>query len=91
MKPHITIRYCTQCNWMLRATWMAQELLHTFAEDLQGVTLEPTSGGIFEILVADKVLWERKKDGGFPSAKVLKSRLRDLAFPERELGHLDRP
>ncbi|KUJ82675.1 hypothetical protein AWR36_011815 [Microbulbifer flavimaris] len=76
---------------MLRATWMAQELLHTFAGDLRGVTLEPVTGGAFEILVNDELLWERKRDGGFPSAKELKRRLRDLLFPDRELGHLDRP
>ncbi|WP_237066434.1 SelT/SelW/SelH family protein [Microbulbifer guangxiensis] len=91
MKPSVTIRYCSQCNWMLRATWMAQELLHTFAEDLQGVTLEPVTGGAFEIVADGTLLWERKRDGGFPSAKELKRRLRDLLFPDRELGHLDRP
>lgn len=91
MKPSVTIRYCSQCNWMLRATWMAQELLHTFAEDLHSVTLEPVTGGAFEILANNELLWERKRDGGFPSAKELKRRLRDLLFPDRELGHLDRP
>ncbi len=29
-KPAVTIHYCTQCNWLLRAGWMAQELLSTF-------------------------------------------------------------
>jgi selenoprotein W-related protein len=33
-KPRITITYCRQCQWLLRAAWMAQELLSTFAEDL---------------------------------------------------------
>ena len=31
-KPVVTIAYCTQCNWLLRAGWMAQELLSTFGE-----------------------------------------------------------
>ena len=25
--PRIAIHYCTQCHWLLRAGWMAQELL----------------------------------------------------------------
>ena len=26
----VEIEYCTQCRWLLRAAWMAQELLTTF-------------------------------------------------------------
>ncbi|MDT9115814.1 Rdx family protein, partial [Escherichia coli] len=33
-RPLISITYCTQCNWMLRAAWMAQELLSTFSLEL---------------------------------------------------------
>ncbi len=25
-RPRIEIEYCTQCRWLLRAGWMAQEL-----------------------------------------------------------------
>lgn len=86
----VSIHYCVQCNWMLRATWMAQELLYTFAEDLQQVALKPGSGGVFEIYVGDVLIWERKRDGGFPGPKELKQKVRDLLFPERELGHIDK-
>ncbi|WP_299585447.1 SelT/SelW/SelH family protein [uncultured Microbulbifer sp.] len=91
MKPSITIHYCVQCNWMLRATWMAQELLYTFADDLQEVALQPGTGGVFEIHIGENLIWERKRDGGFPGAKELKRRVRDLLFPERDLGHIDTP
>jgi selenoprotein W-related protein len=40
-KPRITITYCRQCNWLLRAAWMAQELLSTFSDDLGEVALRP--------------------------------------------------
>lgn len=89
-RPQITIAYCTQCNWLLRSAWMAQELLSTFGEDLGGVTLIPGHGGIFEIHVDGALIWERKRDGGFPDVKALKGRVRDLIAPERDLGHLDR-
>jgi selenoprotein W-related protein len=89
-KPSIKIEYCTQCNWMLRAAWLAQELLQTFGQDLSSVTLVPGTGGVFTIKTDDQILWDRVKDGGFPEAKVLKQRLRDLVWPERQLGHLDR-
>ena len=89
-KPQITIAYCTQCQWLLRAAWMAQELLSAFGTDLGGVTLAPSTGGHFEITYDGETLWERKADGGFPEAKILKQRVRDRLDPERSLGHSDR-
>ena len=69
----ITIRYCTLCNWMLRAGWMAQELLSTFGTDLAGgITLIPDTGGVFQIHCNGVPIWDCKTDGGFPDAKVLK-------------------
>lgn len=89
-KPAVTIAYCRQCNWLLRAAWMAQELLSTFSEELGSVALVPGTGGIFEIRVDGALVWERKRDGGFPDVKALKQRVRDVVSPERGLGHVDR-
>lgn len=89
-KSTIDIYYCRQCNWMLRASWMAQELLHTFSEELGSVSLHPDTGGHFEILVDGVSIWERKRDGGFPEVKELKQRVRDRIDPARDLGHIDR-
>jgi selenoprotein W-related protein len=88
-KPRITILYCTQCSWLLRSAWMAQELLSTFGADLGEVALIPGTGGVFEIRVEGDLIWERKRDGGFPEAKVLKQKVRDIVWPERDLGHSD--
>src|SRR5580704_3730966 len=88
--PRIAIRYCTQCNWLLRAAWMAQELLSTFGTNLEEVSLQPGTGGVFVITYNGEVIWERKTDGGFPDVKQLKQRVRDHLDPDRDLGHLDR-
>lgn len=88
--PRIAITYCTQCNWLLRSGWMAQELLSTFGPELGEVALVPGTGGIFEIRCADTLIWERVRDGGFPDVKTLKQRVRDIVQPERDLGHVDR-
>lgn len=90
-KADVTIIYCTQCQWLLRAAWLAQELLSTFADDLARVSLEPATGGTFRVLCNGVQIWERKADGGFPEAKVLKQRVRDQIDPARDLGHSDRP
>ncbi|OWJ76793.1 MULTISPECIES: SelT/SelW/SelH family protein [Haematobacter] len=89
-RPRVSIAYCTQCNWLLRAAWIAQELLQTFGEDLGEVALLPRTGGMFEIRAGDSLIWERKRDGGFPGPKEIKQRLRDVIAPERDLGHTDR-
>ena len=88
--PRIAIHYCTQCQWLLRAAWMAQELLSTFGPDLGEVALVPGTGGIFEVRYEGELLWERKRDGGFPDAKTLKRLVRDRLDPGRDLGHVDR-
>ncbi|KMO27802.1 hypothetical protein VQ03_30275, partial [Methylobacterium tarhaniae] len=75
-KPRIAITYCTQCNWLLRAGWMAQELLSTFRDALGEVALIPGTGGAFAITCGDALIWERKRDGGFPDIKILKQRVR---------------
>ncbi|EKF18913.1 SelT/SelW/SelH family protein [Nitratireductor pacificus] len=86
----VAITYCTQCQWLLRSAWLAQELLSTFSTELAEVSLRPGTGGIFEITCNGTLIWERKRDGGFPEAKVLKQRVRDIIDPERDLGHSDR-
>ncbi len=45
ISPVIEITYCRLCGWGLRAGWMAQELLTTFAEELGSVTLTPDRTG----------------------------------------------
>lgn len=89
-KPRIEIRYCTLCRWMLRAAWLAQELLSTFDSDLGEVALVPASKGEFRILVNGVLVWDRVADEGFPEAKEIKQRVRDIIAPKRDLGHSDR-
>lgn len=85
--PVVEITYCTQCRWLLRAAWVAQELLTTFADELGAVTLVPGTGGVFEVRLDGETVWSRKAEGRFPELKELKQRIRDRVAPERDLGH----
>ncbi|KAJ4310383.1 hypothetical protein N0V84_011001 [Fusarium piperis] len=97
--PRVTIQFCTQCKWMLRAAYYAQELLSTFSTSLGEVALQPSTGGTFVVSIthqapeaetaSTKVLWDRREDGGFPETKELKRRVRDVVEPGRDLGHVD--
>lgn len=88
--PRVEIEYCTQCRWLLRAAWMAQELLATFAAEIGEVALIPGTGGVFEIRAEGQTIWSRAAAGRFPEMKELKQILRDLVAPGRDLGHSDR-
>jgi selenoprotein W-related protein len=92
MKPIITIEYCPKCKWLLRAAYMAQELLTTFEDDLFGVTLHPSEiAGRYVISVNDNPLFDRKKEGRFPEIKELKQLVRNVVNPDKDLGHSDKP
>ena len=89
-RPRVSITYCTQCRWLLRAAWLAQELLTTFEAELGEVALRPGTGGVFEIWVETELVWSRQRERRFPEAKEVKQRVRDRVAPERNLGHADR-
>ncbi|KAL7432703.1 hypothetical protein ACHAXM_003231 [Skeletonema potamos] len=105
LEVHVTIEYCSGCQWMLRSTWLASEILTTFASDasLSSISLIPmgpplSEGGIFRITAnsnkqgADSkfLLWDRKIEGRFPESKEVKQLIRDLVDPEKCLGHSDK-
>lgn len=89
-KPRLEIEYCTQCRWLLRAAWLAQELLMTFQDDLGEVALVPGKGGVWEVRIDGKAIFSRAEHGRFPEAKELKQLVRDVVDPSRDLGHSDR-
>lgn len=73
----VEIKSCARCGWLPRSAWMAQELLGTFGEALGGVTLLPSSGGIFEVRADGELVWSRKETGRFPEMKELKRAVRE--------------
>jgi selenoprotein W-related protein len=89
VNPRVEIEYCTQCRWLLRAAWTAQELLTTFQRDLGEVALVPGIGGVFEVRLDGETIWSRK-ESGFPEMAELKRLVRDRVDPGRDLGHSDR-
>jgi len=88
--PRISILYCRQCRWMMRAAWLAQEILTTFSEEIGEVALQPGTGGVLEIRLNGDLLYSRKEEGRFPEAKEVKQLIRDRIAPNRDLGHSDR-
>mgnify|MGYP001306178343 CR=1 FL=1 len=87
--PRIEIRYCTKCRFILRANWLAQELLMTFNDKIGELALIPTSNGEFTIFCDGIEIFSRKTEGKFPESKELKQLIRDKIAPDYKLGHSD--
>lgn len=96
-QPHVAIRYCIGCKWLLRAAYFGQELLSTFSNDeIKSLSLQPsTNGGEFTVYLKKGkdeepvLLWDRSSQGGFPPVPELKQRVRDQLAPSKDLGHSD--
>jgi len=90
VKSRIEIEYCAGCRFLMRAAWVAQELLTTFEDEIEQLVLVPGSGGIFEVRADGDLVWSREHQGRFPEMKELKQLVRDRVAPEKDLGHSDR-
>jgi selenoprotein W-related protein len=88
-QPRLEIEYCRQCRWLLRAAWLAQELLTTFEGELGEVALVPATGGVLVIRLDGDVVWDRR-ERGFPELPAIKQLIRDRIAPGKDLGHSDR-
>ncbi|KAL7901006.1 Rdx family domain-containing protein [Trichoderma sp. SZMC 28014] len=82
--PRITIQFCTQCKWMLRAAYYAQELLSTFSLSLGEVALQPSTGGTFIVTIYHPSASPSESPSNPPSIQstVLWDRKTDQGFPE---------
>jgi selenoprotein W-related protein len=72
---------------MLRAAYLAQELLTSFEHELGEVALVPASGGIFEVTLDGETLATNRETKSIPEAGEVKRLLRDRIAPERSIGH----
>jgi selenoprotein W-related protein len=87
----VVIEYCPRCGWLLRAAWLAQELLTTFATELTELTLRPAPSGTFKVWVNQTLVWDRALNDGFPQAAELKRLVQPYIAPDKDLGHGAKP
>jgi selenoprotein W-related protein len=83
----VEITYCTRCKFLLRAAWLAQELLTTFESELDEVALRPGSGGIFEVRLNGDLIASNAGGVAMPDPAQVKRLLRDRIAPGRQIGH----
>ncbi len=85
--PRVEITYCTKCRFLLRAAWMAEELLTTFGAELGEVALRPGSGGLFEVALDGTVIASNRDHAPMPDPADVKRAIRDRISPARKIGH----
>ncbi len=69
---------------------MVQEILSTFEEEVDELSLLRGTGGIFEITANSQLIWSRKEMRGFPEIAELKKLVRDIVAPDRNVGCIDK-
>ena len=58
----VEIEYCVPCDFLNRATDVAEALLTTFGEDVDRVSLVTGNQGVFEVRVDDAVVFDKETD-----------------------------
>ncbi|GFH51043.1 hypothetical protein CTEN210_07519 [Chaetoceros tenuissimus] len=89
---HIKISYCTDMNWLIRATFMCQELLSVFHDELISITLEPHRSigkpGVFVVSLNQEIIFDRTQYRGFIDIEDLKIAVRDRIAPKKVLNEI---
>ena len=64
----VVIEYCPGCRWLLRSSWMAQEILTTFETEIDEVRLRPAEVNqvVSELPAKMKCCGAEKETAGFP-------------------------
>jgi selenoprotein W-related protein len=65
---NVEIEYCVPCGHRDRALETADDLLETFAHDVDGVELVPGVGGVFHVLADGDVVYDADEAGSDPAA-----------------------
>jgi selenoprotein W-related protein len=86
----VEIEYCVRCGFMLRAAWIAQELLRAFEDELAAVIMRPGIGGVLIVRMNGETLFSNREDGGLPDIKVLKRRIAHGIGSRKSFGHEER-
>ena len=58
---NISIEYCASWNYLPRAASLADELLGSYQHVIDRLTLIPSKGGAFEVIVNDNLIYSKRE------------------------------
>jgi selenoprotein W-related protein len=80
----LEIEFCTKCRFQGRAFWLARELFDVVPELIDGLSLIPSSGGVFTVRYDGSTVWELATAGRFPEPKEIReAMLASAGLPPR--------
>ena len=69
----MSIQYCAARNYEPKAVSLADRILTTYKQKIEGLTMIPSGGGCFEVKVDDELVYSKLSTGQFPEPpEVLK-------------------
>lgn len=71
MSTSVTVTYCTSCDYLSRALWLAGEVLGQLQYDLASFTFVPGDRGIFDWAVDGETVFSKGAAGRFPEPEEL--------------------
>jgi len=71
--PNISVFYCVKSKYLACASWIVQEILSTFQDDVNSATLVPSlEKGKFIVTLDNVVIWDKKERNRLPDIDELK-------------------
>ena len=59
----VEIEYCVPCGHLNRAIATQRELLDTYGQDLEAVSLKTGDGGVFKLRIDGELVMDAQEDG----------------------------
>lgn len=80
MKHKVEIQYCTSWGYVDRAVSLAQKVLNEHKNNIEDLSIVPSTGGAFEIRVDGNLIFSKLKENRFPGLGEAESLIRNEVF-----------
>lgn len=77
MIKNISIEYCTSWGYLSKAVGLTKNLLENHTNNIENLTLIPSSGGIFEVKVNDTLVFSKKELNRFPNENEIEDIIKE--------------
>ena len=79
--PKVKITYCAECGYEPQTLELAKALMLEFGSRVSSLEIIPWDDGAFEVSVDGRLVHSMNRDGGFPTAEVIKAAVRERLGP----------
>ncbi len=80
MKNILSIEYCSAWGYLGRAVALTRSVLNEHKNDISQLTLIPSSGGVFEIILNEELVFSKKELERFPekheAEEIIKNKIK---------------